>query len=321
MMTGMADLVPTASLPEPKLSPEIQAWVGELTTLWAATGMSINRFAASHPIDKGTVSRYLRGERVPRDRWFLDRLLAIQAEKGIEVRQEVREHLIGLQLQALKVAHPAEHRVRLISDELELANVGKNEAERYARALEEQLADRVRQIDDLTHQRDRLREAWDANRAALEAEKDGLERHIAELNQEIAELTGHLAHARQRITDAEQRCRHLEELLSQSDVPGTSEDIPEYLPLTDPKAVIAVLDSLREAGARTRALTVAEHAAPAVEVSGNDWAVYRLLEAMRQAGAKGAARELRKRHATASAWGMPSPNRPLGAGRTPFSRP
>src|SRR5215471_15393929 len=105
----------------PGLSPEVLDWVSELRVIWAAAGLSMNEFASLHPIDKGTVSRYLNGQRVPRDRWFLDKLLAIQADGGDPVTLAVREHLTGLHLRALEVAHPHEYRVRLVSDQLEIA--------------------------------------------------------------------------------------------------------------------------------------------------------------------------------------------------------
>lgn len=50
----------------------------------------------SASIGKGTISRYLNGQRVPRDRWFLDRLLAIQSDNGNPVTLAVREHLTRL---------------------------------------------------------------------------------------------------------------------------------------------------------------------------------------------------------------------------------
>src|SRR5690242_18057181 len=102
-----AGLKPLAS----DLSTEVLDWVDELRTIWGAIGLSMNQFAALHPIDKGTISRYLNGQRVPRDRWFLDKLLAIQADYGQPVTLAVREHLTRLQLRALEVAHPHEYRV------------------------------------------------------------------------------------------------------------------------------------------------------------------------------------------------------------------
>src|SRR5439155_4417433 len=122
---------------DPGLSAEMLEWVGELRMIWAAVGLSMNQFATLHPIDKGTISRYLNGQRVPRDRWCLDKLLTIQADYGRPVTPAVREHLARLQLRALEVAHPHEYRVRRISDELEIALTGKLEAERQTRALEE----------------------------------------------------------------------------------------------------------------------------------------------------------------------------------------
>ncbi len=71
----------------------------------------------------------------------------------------MREHLATLQLRALKVAHPHEYRVRRVSDELEIALTGKLEAECYACALEEQLADRNRQVSELAAAKGRLRDA------------------------------------------------------------------------------------------------------------------------------------------------------------------
>jgi DNA-binding CsgD family transcriptional regulator len=208
-----ADLKPLAS----GLSMEVLDWVDELRMIWASVGLSMNQFATLHPINKGTISRYLNGQRVPRDRWFLDRLLAIQADYGQPVTPAVREHLAGLQLRALEVAHPHEYRVRLVSDELEIALTGKLEAERYARALEEQLADRNRQVSELAESKGRLRTAWDADRVAMQADCERLTR-------EIGEITGQLHLARERTVQAERRCRLLEDVLDHLDAYTPADD-------------------------------------------------------------------------------------------------
>ena len=169
-------------------------------------GLSMNQFASLHPIDKGTISRYLNGQRVPRDRWFLDKLFAIQADYGQPVTPAVREHLARLQLCALEVAHPHEYRVRRVSDELEIALTGKLEAERYARALVEQLADRNRQVSELAEAKGRLRAAWDADRVAMQADCERLTR-------EIGQIAGQLHLAQERTAQAERRCQLLEDLL------------------------------------------------------------------------------------------------------------
>ncbi|MFI0366906.1 hypothetical protein ACH35V_03450 [Actinomadura sp. 1N219] len=282
----------------PDLSPEIAVWTRELRTIWTAAGMTINRFAARYPVDKGTLSRYLNGKRVARDLWFLNTLLAIQAEQGKEVSQEVRDHLTELHLGALKVAHPQQYQVRVVSDALELAQVGQREAERYAHALEEQLADRIRQIEELSDQHSQLRAAWDVDRAAMEAEKDRLE-------QEVADLEHRLRQAHERIAQTEHRCRHLEDMLGhlQDEPSGERADSTHGdtgardpagsisdLPLANPVTAAEMLGAFRKAHATPQALALAVRAANEVSVSTDPGDVTRLLEELRALGAYDAAR-------------------------------
>jgi diguanylate cyclase (GGDEF)-like protein len=210
-MPDIARKSPSDLKPLPSgLSAEVVDWADELRMIWAGTGLSMNQFASLHPIDKGTISRYLNGQRVPRDRWFLDKLLAIQADYGQPVTPAVREHLATLQLRALAVAHPHEYRVRRVSDELEIALTGKLEAERYVRALEEQLTDRNRQVSELTEAKGLLRAAWNADRVAMQADCERLTR-------ELGQLAGQLHLARERTAQAERRCQLLEDLLDHLD--------------------------------------------------------------------------------------------------------
>ncbi|MEU6718336.1 PP2C family protein-serine/threonine phosphatase [Nonomuraea sp. NPDC046802] len=192
--------VEMASL-SPELSPQVLAWATELRAQFVALGMSLSLFAKLHPIDKGSVSRYLNGKRVPTDRWFLDQILALRAGAGAPVTEEVRRHLTELQLAALKVAHPHEYRVRTIKDDLAVALTSRQEAERYAQALEQQLRERTRTLEEHSAQIDRLRAAGDQDRA----------RH----QEEIALLTRHLKLARERAYRAERRVQALEDLLDQ----------------------------------------------------------------------------------------------------------
>ncbi|MFB9834057.1 hypothetical protein [Actinoallomurus acaciae] len=202
------------------LRPEVRAWASAVRELFVASGLSIGRFVALCPnIDKGTVSRYLNGRRVPRDRWFLDNLISIQADAGSPVTPAVREHLNDLQLRALEVAHPHEYKVRLVKDELEIALTSLREAQRFARAIEEQLAERRRQVEELQSEKQRLRSAWDDERASREAERD-------RLMEEIADLSRQLRQAEQRTLDAEQRCRRLESLLDQLDLTRQDQGFP-----------------------------------------------------------------------------------------------
>ncbi|HEX4832794.1 MAG TPA: hypothetical protein VH478_17055 [Trebonia sp.] len=243
------------------LRPAVRAWVDELREVWQATGLSMGQFAVLHPFDKGTVSRYLSGHRVPGERHFLDTLLATLEAYGRPVTPTVREHLTGLQMQALEEAHPHEYRVRLVKDELEVALTGRLEAERYARALEEQLAGRNRDVHELTEDRNRLRASADAR--------------YARLVQEIEELTSDLALARSRSERADQRCAELEAVLDLMDeaFPGerqgldASPAIPyadwgsvasRILPLDDPYAVADFLSLLDRLGLHDYAAQLAD---------------------------------------------------------------
>ncbi|WP_245956701.1 PAS domain-containing protein, partial [Nonomuraea fuscirosea] len=193
---------PVALAPlSPGLSPQTMAWVTELRAQFAALGISICLFSRLHPIDKGTVSRYLSGKRVPTDRWFLDKILALRTASGESVTEEVREHLTNLQLAALQVAHPHEYRLRKATDELDIAVTRWKEAERYAHNLERQLNERTHALEAVLAETDRLRVAWDHDRA--------------QYLEEIARLTEQLALARGRALKAEERVQEMEALLSQ----------------------------------------------------------------------------------------------------------
>ncbi|MUN39096.1 hypothetical protein [Actinomadura litoris] len=279
--TSAAPRTPTGFKPlDPGLSPEVLAWTNELRRIWVATGMSLSRFAGRYPIDKGTLSRYLNGKRVPREQWFLNTLLTLLAERGKEVSKDVRDHLIGLQPAALESAQPGEYRRRLASDELEIAVIRRDEAERYARCIEEELAERVRQVGELKEQHERLRAAWDADRMAARAEKD-------HLDQEIAALASRLARARERAADAESRCHHLERLLDQLEGPAlpATHDFLRGIDLTDPNAVTDLMDAMLKAAMREQVEVLADRVA--AEAFVRDTAdVACLLEAMLKAGTR-----------------------------------
>jgi hypothetical protein len=246
---------------DPDLRPEVRVWVDELRAVWQATGLSMGQFAVLHPFDKGTISRYLSGHRVPGERHFLDTLLTTLEAYGRPVTPTVREYLTGLQMCALEAAHPHEYRVRLVKDELEVALTGKLEAERYARALEEQLAGRSREIQELTEDRNRLR-------ATLDAE-------YARLIVEIEDLSKDLALARSRSVRADQRCAELEAVLDLIDRaysdPNRDGEVPAavpyadwgsiasyVLPLDDPYAVADFLSLLDRLGLRDQAGQLAD---------------------------------------------------------------
>ncbi len=255
--------LPASSLKplDPDLRAEVRVWVDELRAVWQATGLSMGQFAVLHPFDKGTISRYLSGHRVPGERHFLDRLLATLESYGRPVTPAVREYLTGLQMRALEAAHPHEYRVRLVKDELEIALTGRLEAERYAHALEEQLAERNREVQELAEDRNRLRATADTE--------------YARLIEEIEQLSKDLTLARSRSDRAEQRCAELESVLDVIDQADSEQnqdaDVPlavkyadwggiasRVLSLDDPYAVADFLSLLDRLGSRDHAGQLAD---------------------------------------------------------------
>jgi len=213
------------------------------------------------PSTRATISRYLSGHRVPGERHFLDTLLTTLESYGRPVTPAVREYLTGLQMRALEAAHPHEYRVRLVKDELEVALTGRLEAERYARALEEQLAERNREIQELTEDRNRLRASWDAE--------------YPRLVQEIEKLSQDLTLARSRSVRADLRCAELEAVLDLMDQAYSDQDLDveappavpyadwgsiaaRVLPLDDPYAVADFLSLLDRLGLRGHAGQLAD---------------------------------------------------------------
>jgi hypothetical protein len=209
------------------LSVEVREWRNQLQVIWKAVGLSYGQFAYLHGhVDKGTISRYLNGQRVPRDPWFLDKLLALQAEKGQPLTPDAREHLTELHLRALQVAHPHEYRVRLVEDELKIATTGKFEAERYARDLVEQLAERNRQIDELTEAKGRLQVALDED--------------YERLTREIGEIKDQLRLAQERADHYQRRCQQLEDLHDYLDATGET-SATEHPPPPPPSSVRTIM--------------------------------------------------------------------------------
>ena len=209
----------------PELSPEVREWVSELRGLWVAAGLSMNQFVSLYgAVDKGTISRYLNGQRVPRESYFLDSLLDLQLDNGQPATRAVREHLEGLQLRALETAHPHEFKVRLANDQLKIAVTGQREAERNARDLEEQIAERNRQVHELAEDKGRLQ----ASQATCER-----------LTREIGEIGKQLFLTRGRAAQAERRCQLLEDLLDKLNAThreGRDDDLEGSAPEHDPAA-------------------------------------------------------------------------------------
>ncbi|MFI6742618.1 LuxR C-terminal-related transcriptional regulator [Nonomuraea sp. NPDC050451] len=197
----MADIERTARHVLVEERTEVVVFAAELKRLFDTVGLTLGQFCATSQgiIDKGSLSRYLNGKRVPRERWLLDRLFALRVKAGTPLTEEAQGHLVDLQLAALQVAHPHDYKVRRVTDELDVALTALRESERHVNRLETELTGRERRLADLTADNARMRADWDTDRDRL--------------NREIADLTSQLNFAHERRAAAETRCADLEDLL------------------------------------------------------------------------------------------------------------
>ena len=188
-----------------------------LKEVWGDTGLSLGQWVAKHPgTDRGTISRYLNGARVPSDHRFLDALTDELDAQGKALPPGKCDELARLHISALQAAHPHEYRVLRARDELRAALDAKQEAEQRLRDLEEQLAGRTRELRELAADRERLRTAW------------GIQ--LDWLTRQIEEITGQLGAARQEAFEAGRRCRDLEDSLRRLESPVPAPPVPAQLP-------------------------------------------------------------------------------------------
>jgi hypothetical protein len=180
----------------------------------------------------------------------------VLASNGYPVSPGLRTRLTQLQLRALEAAHPHAYKVRLLRDDLAVAVTARREAERYARSLEEQLAERERRIIELAEDATRQSAAWGSE--------------YERLTEEIEQLTTQLAYATQRAAAAERRCAGLGSLLEHVDQTQPDEhqerdhlrsvdwdSAVSNLPLDDLNAVDHFLSVLLRLALRDQAETLA----------------------------------------------------------------
>ncbi|WP_432134341.1 MULTISPECIES: ATP-binding protein [unclassified Streptomyces] len=202
--------------PRSDLSPETRDLVLALRGLFEATGLSLRAFAATHHFSAPSVSRYLKGDRIP-DKQFLDVLMKSACRRnGRQVTAELQAHLYQRHRDALLSDNPARYREQMAGDRLEDAVLEREQAELRIRDLEGELTGHRRQLDEL---RERLRQigtesaeerpqqgaALDPHRrqADLEARCDRLQATVEELEAELAEAVRERDAARARCAELE----------------------------------------------------------------------------------------------------------------------
>jgi serine phosphatase RsbU (regulator of sigma subunit)/anti-sigma regulatory factor (Ser/Thr protein kinase) len=200
--------------------PEVDAFTTFLKQLFELLQTSLTRYAARCHRDKGTVSRYLSGSRIP-PQDFVDNLLVHVSElKGQVVTEEVQQQARRLRLEALRVRNATayelevlRHRLSVVEEELHRAKVLERVLLKEVAGLEAEAA--------RTQQRFReLEDQWTAPTAPGQelqlsrvAQDDGADRRFEELERELSDLRAELARAQELKQKAEQECQRLEKQL------------------------------------------------------------------------------------------------------------
>ncbi|MFI8519927.1 ATP-binding protein [Streptomyces sp. NPDC085481] len=134
---------------DPKLGPEMTVWAERLREFYASLGLTLLRLEGLLGVDASTLSRYLKGQRLP-EIGFLDKLdEAVHSRTGSRLRAEVKAAVRAECLAACLVHEPQRHEVYVLRDELEEARVRLTAAEQTVAELRDQIAEEQRRREEL----------------------------------------------------------------------------------------------------------------------------------------------------------------------------
>jgi transcriptional regulator with XRE-family HTH domain len=201
---------------------EVREFTETVRALFAALEMSLTRFSVHMHCDKGTVSRYLSGERIP-PQDFLDRLFkSIYDARGALITPEVQSLIHEQYLVALRAHNPARYQVQKLSDQLAVAMLEKQQSELTIFALQDAIVKKQEKIYALEMDKRAIQDAWAAERQesdeAIEGElslRHRLEQTIRNLRHDVQKLNERLRSTQLRARAAEERCQQLEAQVDQ----------------------------------------------------------------------------------------------------------
>ncbi|MEU6124764.1 hypothetical protein [Streptomyces sp. NPDC047123] len=197
---------------------EKRAFVEDLRMVFCSLGAGVRRYAARRHLDASTLTRYLKGDRIPQ--WdFVATLIADLREIGSPITVEAEQRIRELHREALRSNKPASKKQKL-EDQLAAADEEARRKRAHAQVLEEALLDRVQR---LTHVEARchglvveLEQQTLAHQAEVDVwqgEYEDLGRECDELQQEINDLKEVLAVTQAELIAAENHCHMLESQL------------------------------------------------------------------------------------------------------------
>jgi len=227
------------------VSFDVRRFTETVRGLFGALEMSLTRFSVQMHCDKGTVSRYLSGERIP-PQDFLDRLFKlIYDAKNAFITPEVQSLVHEQYLAALEAHSPARYQLQKLSDELTVAILEKQQSDLTISALQEAIVKKHGEIYALEMEKRAIQQAWAAEQQETDgAIEDGLslrrrlEQTIRGLRHEVQRLNKQLRSTQVRARAAEERCQQLEAQVDQqleaqidsADAPIMGEQVPADAP-------------------------------------------------------------------------------------------
>ncbi|MER6560333.1 hypothetical protein ABT300_21875 [Streptomyces sp. NPDC001027] len=217
---GTQDALGTARLSplSEDLVAEKRAFVEDLRMLFCRLGVGVRRYAARRHVDASTLTRYLKGDRLPA--WdFVATLMADLREDGVALTLEAEQRMRELHRDALQSNKPASKKQKL-EDQLALADEEARRKQAHAQALEEALLDRMQRLSqaearcrDLAIELDQQAQAHRAELDLWQGEYEQLGRECDDLQQEITYLKEVLAVTQAELIAAEDQCCMLESQL------------------------------------------------------------------------------------------------------------
>ena len=197
------------------------SFVVRLRELYQHSGWtSLQSFADAVGYSRGTISRFLSGERRPKAD-FLDKLFAaLEGRTGHPVTEEAQTSTRRLYFECIRTTRPYEYQVFELQEELKSSYWEHQTAERLIQRLNRDLRETRNERDELDRQRRALEEA--ASRDA--AERSQLQQRLTDeqaaydrardtLNEHITEIIDDLRQAERDRDEARETCEYLREQL------------------------------------------------------------------------------------------------------------
>lgn len=220
-MNGEEHVQPELSPIKDEVTEPDLSFVVRLRELYQHSGWtSLQSFADAVGYSRGTISRFLSGERRPKADFVGKVFAALEDRTGHPVTEEAQTSTRRLYFECIRTTRPYEYQVFELQEELKASYWGHQTAERLIQRLKQDLRETRNERDQLDQQRRTLEQtaARDtAERSQLQQrlsdEQAAYDRARNALNEHIAEFVDTLRQAERDRDEARRTCEHLREQL------------------------------------------------------------------------------------------------------------